>query len=811
MKTRIAVVTVAAVLTVLASSDVLASTGSPGAVTPGPGSVRVPGPGDDPAGSGVGARPAAQMKLPDRSDVVLATGDHVRLDVDETGTQSVTTGGQGENLVHFTSAGDEYAVPAAAVGYLNTTLDPRLFDVSYLVRAGLDQAHSAALPIKITYSGSGPVPALPGVHVISRSGVTATATVISSEAPKLGQLLTDQARLTRTGKSTVPAGHLQGVRRIELAPAASAPPLPAALPSAGTAQATPHKAGARYRTVTLNFIDLNGDPGAAAGWLQNVDDANAGFTEFGNSVGGDSGPVSFSVPEGTYSVAFSVMTPHANDDRIDTALVVKPQVTVTSDQTITLDARTAEPVEVTMDRDVTPGLRLERLDLSRVSATGGGFGGADLFNLTMGLITESAPNWPFAKLLATPTTTPVTKGSLGFAVTTGLLQARSDAEPATPPASYFLNFPHTGTVPSVLSYRVRAADLTTVHHHVYDHSGAAAACGYDASDLHPVITMPWGSSLSPTTLPYDYVQPGDYTEYRYSSDPTLDRWQTAYDDAPNCMRIYGARSALVPGQQLDESWSRAPYTPAPAVAAAHEAGQGAGLNDRITTVCPACRQDDNAFLFLQPFGDSDPSHHGEIERTAANSLVRFFRNGTLALSIPQNPSNLPLPMLAEPADYELAWTASPARDETERSETQWTFHSARTDTSTLPAGEICAPDRSRGCSFLPLLFISYDLALDTMSRAKAGVPFRIAFGVGAQQNAPAPKGVTATVSASFDDGKTWTSEQPAEAGANGKFSTTITHPARTDGEQFVSLRVTARDAAGNTVRQTNIHAYALTN
>ncbi|MFI5690955.1 hypothetical protein ACIA58_03865 [Kribbella sp. NPDC051586] len=809
MKTRIAIVTLAAALTVVASSDVLASTGSPGPVSPGPGSVRAPSATDDPGGPSKYVRPASHVELPDSSNVVLVTGDRVRLDVDQTGAQSVVAGGKGENLVHFNWSGDEYAVPAAAVPYLDSTLDPRLFDVSYLARAGLDQAHSAVVPIKITYTGSGQAPALPGVRTTSRTGATATATVAGSDAPKLGRLLADQTRLSRTGKSTVPPGHLQGIERIELAPAVSAPALPAALPSASALQTHPHAAGVRYRTVTLNLIDLDGNPGTAAGWLQNVGDGNSGFAAFGNSVGGDSGPVSFSIPEGTYSIAFSIFTPHAADDAYDTALVVKPQIEVTSDQTITLDARTAEPVRVVLDRAVTPALRMDRLDLSRVSVTGPGFGGADLFNLTMGLITESAPDWPFTKLLVTPTSTPVTMGSLGFAATTSLLQARPDNEPSAQPASYYLNFPHTGTVPSTLNYQVRTADLTTIHQHVYDHFGQAAPCEYGHSSLYPAIMMPWGSSLSPTLEPYDEVRTGDYTEYRYSSDPALDRWQSVFNDENGCMRIWGDRLAIAPGRQVEENWSRAPYVPAPGAEPAQMQGTGSGLHDMATTVCPACRQGDIAFLFLQPFGDSDPDHYGDPQRAAGASL-RFVRNGTTAFSIEQNPTNLPLPMLAGPATYELDWTAGPRRNLAEHSETQWTFHSARTDISELPTTETCPPDKSQSCSFLPLLFVTYDLALDIHSRAKAGTPFRIAFKVGSQQNAPAPKGVTATVSASFDDGQTWAPEQPATVGADGTFSTTITHPALVNGKGSVSLRVTAHDAAGNSVRQTNIHAYELT-
>jgi len=469
-----------------------------------------------------------------------------------------------------------------------------------------------------------------------------------------------------------------------------------------------------------------------------------------------------------------------------------------------------------MDRAVTTTARMNKVDVSRISTVGGGTGGPDFTNLAMGLISVDSPGWPFAKLLVTPTTT-VTKGLFGFDAATAIFTGPSAAVPSAESSSYFLSFPHAGAVPSSLAYRVPAADLTTLHQRIYGHYDPGPPCPKTNSSMFPLIYQPWGSYQEMTFEPYDAIQPGNHTMYWYTSDPALDRWQAVFDEATTCMRYLGPSRAIAHGQQIDETWNRAPFVPsAAAPPAARRTGVGTGPIDGRATTCPACRQDDNAFLFLQPFGDSDPSHHGNPQFSATPTLS-FARNGKVAVTSAAflsgwlNPTDLPLPMLTGPATYDLDWSTSTIQDPTVRSRTHWTFRSARTDAvAKLPATEMCPPDASRGCSFLPLLFVSYDLALDEQSRAKAGEPFSISFGVTSQENAPAPTGVTATVSTSFDDGQTWTPEQPATVGTNGRFGTTITNPELTDGHRFVSLRVTAHDAAGNSVQQTNIHAYELT-
>jgi hypothetical protein len=188
-----------------------------------------------------GAGPAVWPRLPPNSTVTVITGDRVRLDVLPDGQQSANVlpaSGHGMEagssaFVEFTWDSDVYVVPDSAVPYLGTALDPRLFDVSYLARAGLDDGHASALPVHVRYRGAVP-PGLPGVHVGRVSGRAVWGTVAKARAGLLGQLLVGQWRAARAGHSPVPAGRLPGIARISLAPPRGSPP-PSTVPSAASA------------------------------------------------------------------------------------------------------------------------------------------------------------------------------------------------------------------------------------------------------------------------------------------------------------------------------------------------------------------------------------------------------------------------------------------------------------------------------------------------------------------------------------------------------------------------------------------------
>jgi hypothetical protein len=807
---------------------------SPGTVLQVTGNASCP-PGTGGALAGDGGTSSASVS----STVTLITGQRVRVAAPAGGPPSATlapAAGSGQakalssGFVTFTWDGDAYMVPDADVPYLGSTLDPRLFDVSYLARLN----DGGALPVEITYTSASALAALPASHVTPQPGGTATATITPQQAGQLGQLLASQLLASQSGRPSVPAGRLPGIAGIALAPRTGAPALPAdpALPSTLASAASPggpqvSGRGLAYYTLTLNFTDLDGKPATAIGVVQNVDNAalSGGLVE-----GSGQGPVTLSVPQGTYSLAFAVLTPHAGTLFGDGALVAEPQITVDSDRTVTLDARTAVRYRATVSGISAPTLRQDALNFGRTSAAGGGItdGG---FN--MGLLSVSGDGYTGSALLATPTAK-VTKGTLGFEASTTLGALPVIGDDSQRPA-YMLSFPYTGAIPPTLTFTVPSAKLTTVKDSFYALPYTLPAGDGTESPvfLADIVYSPVG--IQNNLYIYPAAGTSSRTDYWYTSNPRLDVWQQQFGDGIGPGDVYAPRT-IRPGQVISQVWGKFPAVPSPAapdVYSLYYIGFDGPYSDPYpvaATVCPACRQDDNAMLYLMPYGDSDPSHHGfPLPGPAVNygipaSTFQFYRNGTLALTSAASrfteidPIAFLLPLLPGAATYQINWTQSVRIFDFDgkvlwgsSADTDWAFRSSPDGPSAvLPSTEMCVPDTSGKCSFLPLLFITYDLALNHRSQAAAGKPFQIAFTVEHQQNAPAPAGVTATVSASFDGGKTWGTPRAAASLGGGKFALTIQQPALADTNGFVSLRVTARDSAGNSVTQTITNAYGLT-
>ena len=815
MKKPTAVVVAIVALTVLVGTA--AAAGPVGVAPPGPTSspIRVDSP---PPGANLVA-PVAQP-LTHSVTITLVTGDKLRLDPGPGGVSVTPLAGGSTTAANFTQYGwngDQYVIPNAAVPYLSSTLDPRLFDVSYLAKAGLDDAHSTTVPVAI--SGNTGATAIPGLHVALSAGSTATATLAKAQAAQFGRLLVQQWRASKTGASSAAIGTLPGIGRISLAQKAGAPALPTTPPTQpptqASAQVRANSTGLHYHTLTINTIDMNGDPGTAVGFVHNVDNAQLGSWYL--SYPGLQGPVKFSVPDGTYSLEISVLTGPADDFTVKSALVVKPQFTISSDTTLTLDARTAVPFQPTLQTPPPDGSsRTDLITFNRQAAVGGGVAAQAFgFNGLLTIIalrlfsTIDTGNQP---LYATPTST-VSTGTLNFAGFTEI-GATSDDSQGLP--RYKLVFPTAGKVPSSLTYPISDASLITVKSKIY--ANPCAACS-QAMELFPMVYLPWGLAQLGTS---STVTPGDQTDYWYSSAPASTIWQSRLDPNDSVLR-WAQRRTLAPGQQVNEVWNKG--TMAPSAAAPYLLSPAAGLfgtpdtqvSDPNRIVCAACRQDDTAILNLLPYGDSAPDHFAAPLVYEPSSTVKFWRDGTLAVTSDGNstgalaPTNLLLPMLSKTANYRLAWSYADPSDSHATSDTVWTFASAPTDTSSLPSSEDCIPDPSRACSFLPLLFPRYDLPVNYQSQAPAGSPAPIAFTITGQQNAPAPTGLAATLSASYDGGATWSPAQDATGDGNGGFTATIAQPDLADSNGFVSLRVTAQDAAGNTVEQTTIDAYGLTN
>ncbi|TYB64778.1 hypothetical protein FXF51_20195 [Nonomuraea sp. PA05] len=725
--------------------------------------------------TGLGAAEATTeppQKAGPGTTVTLVTGDKVR--VDPTGGATVIDPGDGV-FAQLALNGDEYVIPAEAAPFLGGTLDVRLFNVSYLVRAGLDDAHADAVPVEVEPGG------------------VATLGARSRSLPKK-----DAEGFGRELAGAWQAGRKPGTGRITLAQPEGAPALPAD-PMAAQAGYP------EYHTVTVDSIDRDGKPGVMLGTIHSLDDPTFTMFQVGSGVEGTSQAV-FSVPAGDYSIEASVLTGPVLDWGSTGALVIEPEFSVTEDMALTLDARKAVPYKATFEG--VPGTGRTQYDLityNRTTVQGDQVGNPPFGNSVTALFLMrlvSGGDFGVHVLYATPTKR-VTKGSLDF------LAMTSVGGPTGNDPTYKAVFHEPGGVPASLTRNVRRSDLTSVDSTIHNTPGAAS----QHQEFFSMVYLPWTQTTFGVTAPLDG---GRRTDYWYSNAPGKVVWEPIL--RPDLgLRLLGERRLIRPGQRIAETWNKGPQVPSSNAPFTQEALIGIqGTPDtNVTTalqqVCVACRQDDLGLLYLDPYADSTPGHYRSSLDGPAQ--VEFYRDGALAFTSATRGDGkrlthlLDLPLLPEPAEYRLKVTGDNPGVEGATSTTDWTFRTTSRDRAAdLPDQVQCAPDPTRRCSFLPLLFVRPDLPLDVDNATPAGEPFEVAFTVRHQQYQADPGRVNATVSVSYDGGTTWSEPQPATRGRDGRFTTTLTSPT---GGEYAALRIKAADRDGNAVEQTSLRAYRL--
>ncbi|MFJ2890561.1 S8 family serine peptidase [Streptomyces sp. NPDC087305] len=203
----------------------------------------------------------------------------------------------------------------------------------------------------------------------------------------------------------------------------------------------------------------------------------------------------------------------------------------------------------------------------------------------------------------------------------------------------------------------------------------------------------------------------------------------------------------------------------------------------------------NQLQFNAPgWGDSGPDHTGFGDVWSAESgmtqTTAVYQEGTL---VDRNTDSTAYDWEA-PADehtYKVVTDTAldPARWElSTRGHAEWTFDSAAT-----PA------DR---WTFLPLLNLAFDIDTDLAGDVRGGG--RVPVGIGASYVVGAPDTGTivgGTLQVSYDDGKSWRSVKLS--GGHASWRGTLTVPR---GARYISLRASASDNQGGSVRQEIIRA-----
>lgn len=230
------------------------------------------------------------------------------------------------------------------------------------------------------------------------------------------------------------------------------------------------------------------------------------------------------------------------------------------------------------------------------------------------------------------------------------------------------------------------------------------------------------------------------------------------------------------------------------------------------SICAFCRQANTLYPTFNLVSGANPRASQDGGLYFAPSSVYLYRDdGTEIPATLQVNGTFPTFDLApQPSRYRLS-TAYTIGDQ--RVLTDWNFTSAEPTADRTPPGSQCVaaliglPDDA--CEPAPLPLLRYDAGTDLRNAVTAPGTHQLQVSAYYQSGAT-PKIANLEMWTSTDGGTTWTLLHVASHGA-GDFSGTYTAPKLSDTNGTVSIKVTARDTAGNDITQTIVNAFALGN
>ncbi|MEU4780006.1 S8 family serine peptidase [Micromonospora sp. NPDC023633] len=341
---------------------------------------------------------------------------------------------------------------------------------------------------------------------------------------------------------------------------------------------------------------------------------------------------------------------------------------------------------------------------------------------------------------------------------------------AVSPYAYELLQVEKGGLPADQRYRVRDKDLATLRTSYH-----ASANGTEGGQIRyiwaPRQQVAYGAPdrlIMPATRT-EYVSAGLRTRQVTQLGPV---WQLGGSEQSEAVAV------LRPGQRLSRTWNQAVVRTAlpPDLAGA------AYRDDDLVVVQSAALLDVGADHTQQPHVIQTDKVRTTVHRDgelvgAANWAVFAF---------PAVPQRAEYRVTLDVAREDPWWTTST------KVNTAWTFHSQRADARQI----------------MPMLSVDYGVDVDLNNRAKADSRFDIDLTVRHPKGLSGPAVRNAKLWVSYDDGASWQFAE-VDRKRTGQFEAAIRHPKLAATNGFVSLRVQATDADGNTVEQTVTRAYQL--
>lgn len=690
----------------------------------------------------------------------LITGDRVAVSTTPDGRPNVTlvssSSGTGSGSFQVVASGQHlYVLPFYAAGYIGQPLSIDLFDVNALT----PDASSTTTPqpqLAVDYTSGTTQQLPPGLSKTESGDVTVT------DPKTFGQALAKEWLADKQGGTP----HLfAGIARISRAGAAAA--------------STP--TGALF-TVTVKAFDRRGQRAEGdLGLMMNADNID----NYLGQQGFFRGNAAFSVPAGHYSISSYIATVYP-DNSVDFTLAALPEVSVTHEVTVILDARKGMPITVKTPKATTAvdgELNYQRNPQYGVS------------------LTASFDTLDDSPLYATPTA-PVSAGKLYFYPYFRL----GDTQGGLDSYVYDLEFPYADAIPSNLAETVTQDQLATIDSHYHSPiPGRAEVEGRVGLSPWQAVAVGWNNEL---------VAPVERTEY-VTALPDLFWLQLVAADEQTWggftqgdLRPYG------PGEHTQATWMAQPMA------------SGIQQEPVVGQACPVCRSGDTLNTILLPYADADG--HIMLADFATTENLSLYQDGTL---VGQSSSGFgSFAMSTQPASYKLVYDVSedggfwPTSTQVH---TEWSFPSQERAPDPLPPGWVCSDkggsgggrsttDRGGGggggggssCSFEPLLFTHYTTSADLNDVIPAGGTASVDVTVSHQRGAADAPISSFAAQVSYDDGQTWQGVSATSAG-KGIYHLQYTQPTLDHTTGYASLRIHAADAAGSSIDQTIARAYPL--
>jgi hypothetical protein len=661
--------------------------------------------------------------------------------------------------------GQGFVVPETALPYVGHGLGISLFNVGALQRAEND----GRLPVTLSYHGRPPV--VPGITVTQAGAGTAQGYLTPASAARFG------AALTRAGGS--PGGLFGGGLSVALAGVRAAPARPVA----------------PTRTVTVTGTTLAGKPDTGdlvlVGDVDNENLPSNGFTTFRN------GSATFTGPPGTYWALAVFAQRSASGRALSFRMDVLPQFKVTGNTTIHLTARAATS-KITMSTPRRAITQTTTLTLVRAAP----HAPANVLSplVSSFAFSESAPLW--VNLVRRPPAH-------------GTLRVFTSAQLTSPPGqavpyAYTLDFADPpGTIPPQ-HFAATPANLAVISERYYQDLRSVAAWQTAGGTPYQIDTSFIGGSVFALSLPTRQVQylsasPPMFWQSFYSAYRTISAGQTPGGQS-TVLRLLHAR------EQLTQVWGQYPLHPG--VSVRLPAAGGFAVQPSADRAGNTLNLDVTAFSDNQP-GDSGDGFDVPFPASVNDVSGRYalYQNG-VKIAGAAAPDAAALAVSAtlspRPALIKFVLTASRASRQYQLSATSsdlWTWRSRPEPGATVPAPWLCdfVSGLDRHCAVQPMITLDYQVAGLALDGAAGPGRQAIAITAGHIQLAPPVRVTRMHVQVSVNGGRTWQQAQVRAATA-GRFSVTFTAPRSAQ----VSLRVTATDAAGNSLSETILRAYRTT-